>query len=102
MFTFELKNDNVYNTYSMALISSIIFYIIIFLIVYVQVFFLVTFFENRKKIITRKGTLKLNNYPRVTVIVPGYNEEKTIKEVISKIPRVNERISKTEVIVVNV
>lgn len=101
MFTFELKNDNVYNTYSMALISSIIFYIIIFLIVYVQVFFLVTFFENRKKIITRKGTLKLNNYPRVTVIVPGYNEEKTIYKTVQSLLSLNYPKDKINIILVD-
>ena len=38
---------------------------------------------------------------KLIVIIPAYNEEATIKEVISKIPKVNERISKTEIIVVN-
>ena len=38
---------------------------------------------------------------KLIVIIPAYNEERTIKEVISKIPRVNKRISQTEVIVVD-
>lgn len=38
---------------------------------------------------------------KLVVIIPAYNEEKTIKEVISKIPKVNDRIDKTEVIVVD-
>ncbi len=46
--------------------------------VYVQVFFLVTFLENRKKIIVRSGGIKLESYPAVTIIVPSWNEEKTI------------------------
>lgn len=61
-----------------SIISSAIFYILTFLAVYVQVFFLVTFFENKKKIIIRKGQIKLVKYPAVTVIVPSFNEEKTI------------------------
>jgi len=57
---------------------SIIFYVLVFLSLYVQVFFLVTFIENRKKIVTRKGEITLKTYPAVTVIVPCWNEEKTI------------------------
>ena len=38
---------------------------------------------------------------KLVIVIPAFNEEGTIKEVILKIPRVNERISKTEVIVVN-
>ena len=38
---------------------------------------------------------------KLIVIIPAYNEERTIKEVISKIPRVNKRISQTEIIVVD-
>ena len=38
---------------------------------------------------------------KLVVIIPAYNEEKTIKEVISKIPKINKRISQTDVLVVN-
>jgi cellulose synthase/poly-beta-1,6-N-acetylglucosamine synthase-like glycosyltransferase len=47
-------------------------------VVYVQVFFLVTFLENRKKIVTRKGSITLGHYPAVTIMVPAFNEESTI------------------------
>ena len=62
----------------MAAISSFIFYIFIFLSVYVQVFLLVTFFENNRKIVTRKDRLTLKDYPAVTIIVPIWNEENTV------------------------
>ena len=62
----------------MTSISEIVFYILTFLSVYVQVFFLITFLENRKKIIIRVGSTKLAKYPKVTIIVPSWNEEKTI------------------------
>ncbi len=45
---------------------------------YVQVFLLVTFFENRKKIVIRSGKIDLDVYPTVTIIVPCYNEESVI------------------------
>jgi cellulose synthase/poly-beta-1,6-N-acetylglucosamine synthase-like glycosyltransferase len=62
----------------MASIPVFIFYILIFLSVYVQVFFLVTLLENRKKIITRSGKTNLSACPSVTIVVPGFNEERTI------------------------
>src|SRR3989344_1621895 len=77
------------NTYSMALISSIIFYILIFLSVYVQVFFLVTFFENRKKIITRSGKTTLRRYPTVTIVVPCWNEERTVHKTVRSLLDLN-------------
>lgn len=57
---------------------STAFYVLLFLVVYVQVFFLYTFFENRRKILVRRGPTKLVEYPSVTVIVPCWNEESTI------------------------
>lgn len=59
-------------------IFSTIYYILMFLVVYAQVFFLVTFLENRKKIIFRDEEVKLKFYPKVTVIVPCFNEENHI------------------------
>ena len=56
----------------------IIFYSLSFLAVYVQVFFLVTFLENRKKIFIRHEKLNLDHYPTTTIVVPCYNEEKTV------------------------
>lgn len=62
----------------MSSIPSAIFFVLTFLSVYVQVFFLLTFFEKKKKIIIRKNSFELDEYPGVTVIVPCYNEERTI------------------------
>lgn len=73
----------------MASLSSIIFYILSFLALYVQVFFLVTFFENRKKIISRTGKVKLKNYKPVTIIVPCWNEETTIDKTVKSILDLN-------------
>jgi cellulose synthase/poly-beta-1,6-N-acetylglucosamine synthase-like glycosyltransferase len=63
---------------AMASIPNIILNILVFLSVYVQVFFFVTFLENRKKIIIRKGETKLKYYPAVTIVVPCWNEERTV------------------------
>ena len=62
----------------MGNIGTIIYYALAFLSLYVQVFFLMTFLENRKKILIRREPIDLERYPSVTIIVPCYNEEKTI------------------------
>ena len=73
----------------MISVSSAVFYVLTFLSVYVQVFFLITFLENRKKIIIRNGTTKLTEYPKVTVIVPSWNEEKTIYKTVRSLLDLN-------------
>jgi len=62
----------------MEAILDALFYIFMFLAMYVQVFFLVTFLERRKEIVTREDDRADSMYPDVTVIVPCWNEEKTI------------------------
>src|ERR1017187_5215166 len=73
----------------MASISTAIFYIFIFLSVYVQVFFLITFLENRKKIIIRNGKISLHNYPSVSITVPCFNEEKTVYKTVRSLLALN-------------
>jgi len=73
----------------MASFSSIIFYVLTFLSVYVQVFFLITFLENRKKIIIRNGVTKLSKYPAVTIMVPSWNEEKTVYKTVRSLLDLN-------------
>ncbi len=63
---------------NMNLASGAILYTLLFLATYVQVFFLITFFENRKKIVIRTGETKLKHYPAVTILVACWNEEKTV------------------------
>lgn len=50
-----------------------------------QVFFLITFFEKKNKILVRKGSIDLDEYHGVTVIVPCYNEAQTIQGTISSL-----------------
>ncbi len=69
----------------MDAVYSVIFYVFAFISVYVQIFFLVTFLEKRKHIIKHPDNLELNNYPTVTIAVPCYNEEKTIKKTVESL-----------------
>ncbi len=83
---------------SILLIS---FYCISFLAVYVQVFLLVTFFENRKKIFIRSGPITLSNYPTVTIVVPCYNEEKTVSLTLDSLLSLDYPKDKLRIIVVD-
>lgn len=60
-------------------IHTTISYIISFLAIYTQIFLLVTFFEKRSSLVKSNDSLDLDYYPSVTITVPCYNEEKTIK-----------------------
>ena len=52
----------------MNIISGIVF-VLTFLSVYVQVFFLITFLERKKNILIRTGSIELDEYFGVTIIV---------------------------------
>ena len=69
--------------------------------VYVQVFFLVTFLENRKKIFIRTGEVKLAKYPAVTIIVPCFNEEKTVYKTIRSLFEMNYPKDKLKIFLVD-
>jgi cellulose synthase/poly-beta-1,6-N-acetylglucosamine synthase-like glycosyltransferase len=85
----------------MVSVSSIIFYILTFLSVYVQVFFLITFLENRKKIIIRNGNTKLIKYPAVTIFVPAWNEERTIYKTIRSLLNLNYPKEKLQIFLID-
>src|SRR3990167_2689021 len=85
----------------MVSFSDIIFYILIFLSVYIQVFFLVTFLENRKKIITRNGETKLARYPAVTIVVPCWNEERTVYKTIRSLLNLNYPKDKVKIFLID-
>ena len=70
-------------------IQDAIFFICTFLSVYVQVFFLLTFLQNRKKILIRNGETKLSAYPAVTIAVPSFNEEETVENTLLSLLNLN-------------
>lgn len=85
----------------MALIPNIMFYVLIFLCVYAQVFFLVTFFENRKKIVVRSGKTKLSKYESVTIVVPCWNEENTVNKTIQSLLNLNYPQDKLKILIID-
>ncbi len=86
---------------NMAFFSEAILYLLVFLAMYVQVFFLVTLFENRKKILVSSGHVKLGSYPAVTIMVPSFNEEKTINKTIHSILNLNYPKDKLKVFLID-
>lgn len=85
----------------MESVSQAIFYILAFISTYVQVFLLLTFLENRKKIIQRTGGTKLERYPGVTIVVPCWNEEKTIYKTVRSLLDMNYPKNKLHIFLVD-
>ena len=80
---------------------NIAFYTFTFLAIYVQVFFLLTFIENRRNIVIRKENIKLTKYPGVTIIVPCWNEEKTIYKTVRSVLDLNYPKNKVNIFLVD-
>ncbi len=85
----------------MTSIGDFIFYILVFLSVYVQVFFLLTFLDNRKKIVIRKNKIILAVYPTVTITVPCWNEEGTVEKTVLSLLNLNYPKDKLQIFVVD-
>ncbi|MES2087871.1 MAG: glycosyltransferase family 2 protein [Patescibacteria group bacterium] len=84
----------------MSQISNIILYISFFTSLYFEVFLLISFLENR----TEKGgeKIKLSSIlPSVTIIVPAFNEEKTISKTIYSLLKLDYPKDKLKIIAVN-
>ena len=73
----------------------------LFVTLYLQVFFLITFFEERGKLAEITKKTKLSYHPSVTIIVPCWNEEKTVAGTIMSLLNLNYPKSKLNVVVVD-
>ena len=78
--------------------TDLIFAAIIFAAIYLNVFHLLLWFEERDKI---RGKGRSRRLPILSVIVPAFNEEKTIARTLKKILASNYPKNKLEVIVVD-
>lgn len=81
--------------------SDVFVYLFAFLSVFIQVFFLVTFLEKNKKIIRREEKITLDNYPTVTVIVPCYNEEKTVEKTVESLLKLDYPSDKLSIFIID-
>lgn len=84
-------------------ISTIATYAIIFSAVYVQVFVLVTFFERRKdlKAQTAEDRPPVTHFPSVTIIMPCWNESKTIHGTVESLLALEYPKDKMHIIIVD-
>ncbi|MFZ2831745.1 MAG: glycosyltransferase family 2 protein [Minisyncoccia bacterium] len=79
-----------------------ILYIFLFFSLYLEVFFLITFFEEREKIAGEKPTdEKLSSYPSTTIIVPCWNEEKTVSGTIESLLSLNYPKNKLNITIID-
>jgi len=66
------------------------------------VYWLLIFFEKKGKMKEEsEREIKLKNHPEVSVLVPAYNEEKTIKKTLESIIRLEWPKKKLKIIVIN-
>lgn len=88
----------------MSDIGTIIVNIFLFLTLYAQVLLLFTFFE-RKSIfgasVLKDGGLSVKKFPIVTIIVPVWNEEKTLAGTISSLLALAYPKEKLDIIIVD-
>ncbi len=72
--------------------------IVAFVAVFVSVWFLLTFVDDRKNVIKRS---KVKKKPKISIIIPAYNEEKNISALLKNILKINYDRKKLEIIVVD-
>lgn len=78
-----------------------ILYLFLFVTLYLEVFFLITFFEERLKLGSKGTTGKLSYYPSVTIIVPCWNEEKTVSKTVDSLLRLRYPKNKLGIFVID-
>ncbi len=80
-------------------ITDIIYIVILISLSYFTFFHLILWFESKHKL--RKPSLKNNQLPNVSIIMPAYNEEKIIAESLEKLTSTDYPKNKFEIIVVD-
>lgn len=86
----------------MAELQSILLYITLFVSLFFEVFLLITYLEAREEIIRDKDLGKnISKFPSVTIIVPCFNEEKTVGATIESILALDYPKEKLSIMAVN-
>ncbi len=73
-------------------------YVCLFLGLYFEVFLLITFFEKRP---AKKTSLLPKYYPTVAVLVPSFNEERTLKATVLSLLKLTYPASKLSVVIID-
>ena len=69
--------------------ANIIMYCFLFVSLYFEVFLVITYLENRSKIKQEELLLAPKVFPTVTIIVPCFNEEKTVEKTVETLLSLN-------------
>jgi len=85
----------------MGALQDTIFYVLSFLSLYLQVFLLITFLDRKEDILIRRKPIKLKHYPSVTIIVPCYNEQGTIRKTVRSLLNLDYPMDKLDIILVD-
>lgn len=84
----------------MVEISQIIPLIFLFAALYFQIFLLITFFENRE-LIRKQVSRTSTRYPSVAILVPCYNEEKTVGKTVESLLSLDYPKDKLNVVIID-
>lgn len=68
---------------------------------YFSIFLLLVYLDNKRIFKREKSTVTLSRYPLVSIFVPAFNEEKTIKETLLSLQNLDYPRDKLEIIVIN-
>lgn len=85
----------------MNLFVTSILWISYVLSLYFSIFLLLVYFDQKKIFRKEKAEINLSSYPFISILVPAYNEEKTIEKTLCSIDRLDYPKEKLEVIVIN-
>jgi len=83
------------------MISNLITYVFLFCSLYFEVFLLITYIEKRKTIKTEYLEMTGTNWPSVDIVVPCFNESKTIIATINSLLDLNYPKDKLKIMVVD-
>ncbi len=78
-------------------LNIVLFYLGTFFTLFVGIFYLITFFENKNKM----NDPKVKRFPKISIIVPAYNESNTIRRSIKSLLQLDYPKRQLEVIVVD-
>lgn len=81
--------------------TEIITHIVMFVSLFIEVFLLLTFLENKKRVRNNNKSLKLNSHPSFTIMVPVWNEEKTVAKTLNSLLNLNYPKDKMQIFVIN-
>lgn len=82
-------------------VLEIIYYCLVFFAIYIQIFLIATLFEKRKEMFKKSETGILTYFPKITIIMPFWNEGKNIEKTMHSLLALNYPQDKIEIIAVD-